>query len=357
MEYSYNYIQSQKSNQKLTAILEKLPFFCAEFISEKRTERKDFKIETGYMYLSSIHQFFNYLGNELNISTVDITPEMLNEVSVEKLENFLARPIPAKNNENHTENEQKYSIAAKKRTLSAIRSLYSYLLKQKKLSYNPAALIHYKNDNSTSLMVTMSDMQRISLLHNMEQGKCVSKSGRSRQVSKNNKLLIRDIAILFLLLGTGITIDELVALNVDDVDLTDDYIVIMDRNNKIKKLSFSSEVHDKLSNYIYDIRPLFVEPDNDSKFNQPLFVSTHKKRITSRNIHYMLEKYTTSAFPDDTEHITPKNLRYAYAASLYHLTGDALLVTETLGLKDASFIKRLTNTKQNKIVRVPVIPS
>ena len=149
-----------------------------------------------------------------------------------------------------------------------------------------------------------------------------------------DKTRIRDLAILTLLLGTGIRVSECVGLNINDLDFNNARMKITRKGGYESFVYFSDEVQESLENYL-DIRELQhpLEGHEDA-----LFLSIQYKRMSVRSIELLVKKYASSSVA--LKKITPHKLRSTYGTSLYQETGDIYLVADVLGHKDVNTTRK-----------------
>ena len=136
---------------------------------------------------------------------------------------------------------------------------------------------------------------------------------------------LRNIAIIYLLLHTGIKISEMCSLNRSDIEITDDKGKVYIRNNNIveRMIPLSSRVVKHLERYMQTLN-YHVEA---------LFVTTVNKRISPRGIQYMLEKYE----------VNPNKLRHTFCKRLVDKGVDVHTVSRLAGHKDINVTKRYLN--------------
>ena len=127
----------------------------------------------------------------------------------------------------------------------------------------------------------------------------------------------RDLAILTLLLGTGIRVSECVGLNLTDVDFKNNGITVTRKGGSQMVVYFGDEVADALENYIEADRKVITPL---SGHEEALFLSTQRKRMGVQAIENMVKKYARQVTPN--KKITPHKLRSTYGTSLYKETGD-----------------------------------
>ncbi|ANB66113.1 phage integrase family protein (plasmid) [Anoxybacillus sp. B7M1] len=109
----------------------------------------------------------------------------------------------------------------------------------------------------------------------------------------------RDIAIIFTLLYTGIRLSELVALDRDDIKISDrkgELVVRQGKGNKERKIPLHKEVRRAIQEYLKE------RTDHDPA----LFLSNYKKRISVRSVQHICKKLG----------IHPHQLRHTFVTSL-----------------------------------------
>ena len=154
------------------------------------------------------------------------------------------------------------------------------------------------------------------------------------QQLRHEKVKERDLAIVTLMLGTGIRVSECVGLDITDLDFNQDRIRIVRKGGSESLVYFGDEVREALLSYL-DIRkgekPL---PGSENA----LFLSSRKQRISVRNVEILVKKYSRTV--TTLKKITPHKLRSTYGTELYKETGDIYLVADVLGHKDVNTTRK-----------------
>ena len=150
-----------------------------------------------------------------------------------------------------------------------------------------------------------------------------------------NKTRERDLAILTLLLGTGIRVSECVGLDLNDVDFKNNGITVTRKGGNQMVVYFGDEVADALEQYIEGSRKA-VTPL--SGHENALFLSSQRRRMGVQAVENMVKTYARQVTPN--KKITPHKLRSTYGTSLYKETGDIYLVADVLGHKDVNTTKK-----------------
>ena len=164
----------------------------------------------------------------------------------------------------------------------------------------------------------------------LKEGEKLTKS----QLKYHNKTKLRDIALLTLLLGTGIRVSECVGLDIADVDFKNNGIKIRRKGGYETVIYFGGEVADALYDYLekrYHVIPL-------EGHENALFLSMQNRRITVRAVENLVKKYASNV--TGLKKITPHKLRSTYGTALYQETGDIYLVADVLGHKDVNTTRR-----------------
>ena len=123
------------------------------------------------------------------------------------------------------------------------------------------------------------------LLDEVESGENLT----ARQQQYHEKTKIRDLAMMTLLLGTGIRVSECVGLDIEDLDFRDNRIRIIRKGGKEEFVYFGAEVREALMNYIEDSRSKIIPKEGHE---HALFYSIQRRRkyqcalpITSKQAH------------------------------------------------------------------------
>ncbi|MGM7724823.1 tyrosine-type recombinase/integrase [Metabacillus sp. Hm71] len=146
---------------------------------------------------------------------------------------------------------------------------------------------------------------------------------------------LRNIAIVYTLLYTGIRISELCDLNFDDIKLTDKKgtLLVKDKNGEIERIiPLSKEVRKHLKNYI----------DSLNTNREALFVSSTYKRLSTRAVQYVLQKYD----------VNPHKLRHTFCQKLINKGIDIHTVAKLAGHKDVNVTKRYTSDVELNLEKV-----
>ncbi|HBA64465.1 MAG TPA: integrase [Lachnospiraceae bacterium] len=230
--------------------------------------------------------------------------------------------------------EQKQIINGEKglaRKMSSLRSFYAYYFKRQAIRTNPTLLVDMPKIHEKAII--RLDIDEVASLLDYVESCGASLTGQKKVYYEKTKM--RDMAILTLLLGTGIRVSECVGLDLNDVDFRNNGIKVTRKGGNEMIVYFGKEVASALSDYLETTRKL-QEPLPGHE--EALFLSTQRRRIGVQAVENMVKKYTSQVTPN--KKITPHKLRSTYGTSLYKETGDIYLVADVLGHKDVNTTKK-----------------
>lgn len=123
------------------------------------------------------------------------------------------------------------------------------------------------------------------LLDQVEDGTKMTKS----QMKFHDKTKVRDLALLTLLLGTGIRVSECVGLDISDVDFDNLAIKVRRKGGYEDVVYFGEEVEEALLSYL-DQRKHMIPM---SGHEDALFLSLQNRRMAVRSVENLVKKYAS----------------------------------------------------------------
>lgn len=255
----------------------------------------------------------------------EITTDDLSSLEAEDIEEYLDYiKLYKKDGRTYTNGEQ--SI---KRKLSALRIFFNYLYKHDRITSNPVEKVDMPKIHEKKI-IRMDPNEVAEFLDTVEYGNKLTE----RQKKFHERTKVRDLAILTLMLGTGIRVSECVGIDINDIDFDNMRIKILRKGGKEAFVYFSDEVCEALLSYLDERKNI----ETISGHENALFLSSHKKRITVRAIENLVKKYSQTSVP--LKHITPHKLRSTYGTELYRATDDIYLVADVLGHTDVNTTRK-----------------
>lgn len=328
MEKSKNYHDEQNNQNtlKMREVLATLPSFCKQFfrgIQDYTSSR------TRLAYAYDIRVFFEYMHENNSICRkMDIKEfplSILDQITREDIEEYMDYISYYKKEDREITNEER----GKKRKLSALKSFYNYYFTSELIQTNPAALVPLPKIHEKEIVRLDADEVAI-LLDQVEDGEKLTKN----ELRYHQKTKLRDVAMLTLLLGTGIRVSECVGLDITDVDFKNNGIKIRRKGGYETVIYFGDEVADALHDYMEKrIHMIPLEGHENA-----LFLSIQNRRITVRAVENLVKKYASKV--TSLKKITPHKLRSTYGTALYQETGDIYLVADVLGHKDVNTTRK-----------------
>jgi integrase/recombinase XerC len=146
--------------------------------------------------------------------------------------------------------------------------------------------------------------------------------------AKTDPMGLRDRAILETLYSAGLRVSELVGTNLDDLDLEDGLVRVRGKGKKERLAPLGSYAVKAIRNWMKRRELHHSEP---KKVGSPLFLNKFGKRISTRSIGRMLEKYLKLTGLD--MRTSPHTLRHSFATHLLDSGADIRSVQELLGHK------------------------
>ncbi len=331
-KYDFHEQKKQKMVLKIREILRDLPPLCRDFIISIASSTS---VLTRLAYTRDLRTFFYYLTLEqprfADLEPSGFTAEHLGMVTLRDLEQYqdylrqyvkpdygAERPFDEDSDVLHLTVNDETSIARK---LSAVRSFYKYLYTHEYIGENVTEkIIMPKIHDKPIIYLDRDEVSRM-----MEAA--VSGEGlgeRQKKYLENTR--IRDIAILCLLVGTGIRASELIGMDVDDVDLDGNAFAVTRKGGSRVILYFNDAVREALRDYMDERKTVQAMPGHENA----LFLSLQRKRISARALQDLVKKYASVAAPLK-KRLSPHKLRSTFGTNLYRATGDIYLVATSLG--------------------------
>ena len=312
---------------KLREVLKTLPPFCRDYF---RAIDATTTTKTRISYAYDIRIFFQFLLDQnpmfkdKNMS--DFTIDVLDQVKAVDLEEY-QEYLKLYQSGDKTETNGERGV---KRKISALRSFYAYYYKHEMITTNPSVLIDVPKIHEKNII--RLDTDEVAMLLDYIEHCGDTLTGQKRMYHEKTK--DRDLAIVTLLLGTGIRVSECVGLDVEDVDFKNNGIKVTRKGGNEMVVYFGPEVEKALKKYLEvreNITPL-------AGHEHALFYSTQRRRIGVQAIENLVKKYAREI--TTTKKITPHKLRSTYGTALYQETGDIYLVADVLGHKDVNTTKK-----------------
>lgn len=322
----YSREQEIKNTKKMREILEDLPGFCRQYF---RGIEESTGARTRLAYAYDLRVFFEFIQREnpslKNTSIRDFPISILERVGREDIEEYLDFLTYYEKDGQVFTNDAR----GKARKLSAVRSLFKYFYTSEILTKDVTALVPLPKLHEKPIVRLDSD-EVAKMLMKADSGAELTRS----QQRFHDKTRLRDMAILTLLLGTGIRVSECVGLDLDDLDFREKGMLVHRKGGSESIVYFGDEVEAALKDYLEQRKQILPKEGHE----KALFLSLQNRRITVRAVENLVKKYAGLA--TSLKKITPHKLRSTYGTSLYRETGDIYLVADVLGHKDVNTTRK-----------------
>ncbi len=314
---------------RLREILKTLPPFAHDFF---RAIEPTSSIRTRMNYAYDIRVFYHYLMENNPVyshyAIQQFTAADLERLEPVDIEEYMEYLKVYKREDDETMVNGEKGLARK---MSALRSFYGYYYKRQVISNNPTLLVEMPRIHEKAII--RLDVDEVALLLDFVESAGEKLTGQALAYYRRTKS--RDLAILTLLLGTGIRVSECVGLDLNDVDFKNNGITVTRKGGNQMVVYFGDEVADALRQYIEGDRKKLIPL---SGHENALFLSTQRRRMGVQAVENMVKKYARQVTPN--KKITPHKLRSTYGTSLYKETGDIYLVADVLGHKDVNTTRK-----------------
>ena len=324
---SYHEQEDIENTKRIRGILKELPPFCTDFFRgiEPRTSAR-----TRLAYAYDLKTFFDFLKQanpELKSKELcDLPLSLLDEIKLMDLEEYMEylKCYSTEKREDLMNTERGIM-----RKVSTVKSFYNYFYRTERIQNNPASLLQLPKIHEKEIIrLDVDEVARF--LDEVEDGECLTE----KQKAYHAKTKLRDLAMMTLLLGTGLRVSECVGLNINDVDFRNGGLRIHRKGGKEVIVYFGAEVEYALQDYLSEREHIVPEEGSE----EALFLSMQRKRINVRSVEKMVKKYAQLVTP--LKKITPHKLRSTYGTNLYRETGDIYLVADVLGHSDVNTTKK-----------------
>ncbi|MCP4264425.1 MAG: site-specific tyrosine recombinase XerD [Candidatus Brocadiaceae bacterium] len=218
---------------------------------------------------------------------------------------------------NFIENEKYRGLSERSisRCIVTIKMLYKYLVMEGKISVNPMSSI-----STLKLQKYLPEVLHYSAVEEM-----------LRVPDCNNKLGIRDKAMLELMYATGARVSEVASIKVSWINFDYGFIRCQGKGSKQRIVPLGTEAAKSIKRYLQEVRPFLVKIEDDEPL---LFLSRTGKKLRRENIWSVVKKCAIKA--GIRQNISPHTLRHSFATHLLEGGADLRSVQEMLGHSNIS---------------------
>lgn len=305
-----------KQSEKLIEYVNSLPDFCEPFLLETGTSMA---ISTRLAYANELDYFFDWLI----LNTPEFCEITKKDFSIEQLTEITSQHISKYISNYHDLGHAERTVARKRAALS---SFFSYMVKNKQIKFNPVLAAEKVKIHQSDEVIHLDIDEQVQFLDAIESGNGLD----DRKLTYHERYKLRDVALITLLLDTGIRVSELHGIDVEDIDFDKTSVIVTRKGGNLQTIYFSDETSGCLLEYLEER----MQQENAKKITGPLFVTKQGARLSVRAIQVLVKKYSSASLPGKGSLMTPHKMRSSFAMEFYDSTKDILALQRKLGHKN-----------------------
>lgn len=275
--------------------------------------QKGYSPNTVISYRRDIYKFLEYMEKE-NASFNDVDSILIRNFLLEETLNGISK-------------------RSSQRRLVALRRFYEWMLKEKKVKFNPFKII-----SSPKLDKTLPDF-----LHQEEIDELFVNNEK-----RTDFLSLRDAALLELLYASGLRVSEIVNLKLDQISPSTRIIKVTGKGNKERMVPYSVECKNALDKYINECRKDIIEKNKLENDPEALFLNARGEKLTTRGVEYILKSIEKKIGMELDLH--PHKMRHSFATHLLDEGVDLRVIQEILGHESLETTQVYTHISTSKMI-------
>ena len=215
------------------------------------------------------------------------------------------------------------------RSLSAARSFFNYLGRERGRPRNPAASV--QAPRKPRRLPRTLDADQVDKYLRFDEDSTIAR---------------RDRAIAELFYSSGLRLAELAAVNIDDRDQHSQLLTVTGKGNKTRTVPVGAMALQAIARWL-ELRPQAAVDDDSAS---ALFTSGRGRRISVRNIQARLKVQGRKSGMHQDVH--PHMLRHSFASHMLESSGDLRAVQELLGHANISTTQIYTHLDFQHLAKV-----
>lgn len=278
--------------------------------------RKRLDIKTLKAYQSDLHDFASYITNR--------NADFLDKHAISEYVNELHR---------------KKSPRTVKRKIASMRAFYHYLVYEELVGTDP----FYRLDLSFRLPSQLPRYIPAHMLNDFYS--TLYATGSANRHPHQRKCALRDIAVMELLIASGLRISELCGLTSDAVNLSENEIRIHGKGNKERIIQLTEPVT------ISALKEYYTSFSQEIQNTGFFFINNCGRRLTDQSVRNMINRIAREA--EIPLHLTPHMFRHSFATFLVNQDVDIRCIQELLGhssIKTTEIYTHVNLAKQKEIL-------
>jgi len=267
---------------------------------------------------ASLHTIRNYESDLRQFEAHITPPPLTEEVDLSMLRGWVSTLF-----------KDKQMASGIRRKVASLRAFFRYEMRQGRTTTNPAKLLILPK-----LPKTLPKVPTAEQVNNLVDA--VDNNDLDRPFPK------RDRAMFEFLYGCGLRISELEGLNIEDIDTSENWILVRGKGRKERQVPYGSKAAEALTKWLPERKAPAAE--------RAVFVNYRGGRIGARSIRKIVALYANLLAGDSSVH--PHTLRHAYATHLLSDGADLRAIQELLGHAQLSTTQKYTQVALTDLLAV-----
>jgi len=272
--------------------------------------QKRYSPNTLKAYKTDLNLFQEYLNNEFEINK----PELANQ---EMIRSWMVWMI-----------DSGVLASSVNRKISTLSSYYNYLIRMKIVAANPAK--HITSIKVPSRLPAYFNEEQLNLYLNSE-------------VDPNDFVKLRDRLVIELLYSTGMRRSELIAIEINDVDVSNSSIKVHGKRNKERIIPLSHKHIDSIISYVNIVRAKF---EHHIKY----LIVTDKGMKAYPKLIYRIVSNNLAGVSSSIK--SPHVLRHSFATHMLNNGADLNIIKEILGHSNLTATQIYTHNSIEQLKKV-----
>ncbi len=227
----------------------------------------------------------------------------------------------------HCQNQQNVSKRTNARRISALKSFFNFLVREKLADHNPFSAVDLPRSGKTlPKALSLAEVRRLLSPPNI-----------------NTPIAGRNNAMLYLLYSTGLRVSELVGLPLSGCNLSAGFVRVIGKGNKERLIPFGEQAKEKIEQYLKLSRPLILK----GKRSNYLFVTGRGTCMTRLRFWQIVRK--TARATGISKDISPHMIRHSFATHMLSHGADLRAVQMMLGHADIATTQIYTHIDQDRL--------
>lgn len=312
-----------KAENAIKILLKDLPREVNEYYINFST---DSEFRSCLSYIQKLKRFILWYCEENNIKMSSINFNKITDIDIAKYMKK-AETKETKNGSTYT------SFSYRKQIWSTLNSFFKFLYEKNKIDQNPVSKVKRssKDDDVKHVFLEKEDLDKM-----IDSVKDIIRNDKF-----NAKWGLRDLAILYTFIFTGMRESALCEIDLNKIDFDNGTIEVIDKGHKVNTYTISETLKKSLQDWINERKKIMKDCENDA-----LFISNQKTRITQQSVIRIVNKYSEKVLG---QKVSPHRLRAAYGNIIYNQTHDIELTSKAMKHKNISTTRIYMKNDEKKV--------